>query len=177
MDKRQLWSPTVVPSWCCACSCGLLVSIPRDFAVVPAGNSFLCGWFSRVQKSWGDFLFPCLGWDGDPVEGKACHRGAQWGEQLCWHLWEAVPGTKHNLSKCSRRCPAITMSPFLLYSNYRKCGIVVTAGSLSVFSNPCLLSLLSSSCCACVSKHVPFLLLCSVLRWTTLAGILLTVWH
>lgn len=78
--------------------------------------------------------------EGSATEG---HSGE---EQLCWCKWEAVPGTKHKLSKRNRRCPAITMSPFLLPSNYRKCGIVVTARSLSEFSIPHLLSLLSSSC-------------------------------
>lgn len=83
--------------------------------------------------------------EGPATEG---HSG---GEQLCWHKWEAVPGTKHKLSKCNRRCPATTIPPFLLLSNNRKCGIVVTAGSLSEFSNPCLFPLLSS--CVLVSAN------------------------
>lgn len=151
MDKRQLWLPTVMPSWCCAllAPVDFTVSIPRDIAVVPAVNPSFWGCFSWVQKSWGQqwFSLPLPGvglgilWkEGAATEG---HSG---GEQLCWHKWEAVPRTKHNLSKCNRRCPAITMPPFLLHSNYRKCGSVVTAGSLSEFSNPCLLPLLPSSC-------------------------------
>lgn len=76
MDKRQLWSPMVMPSWCCAVPAhgAFVASILGDIAVVPAVNpSFVAGSHGcRNLGASSDFLFPAWGgtrilWKEEPV--------------------------------------------------------------------------------------------------------------
>lgn len=129
MDKRQLWPAAVMPRCCCAVlTCvDYAVSIPRamgspfrDSTVVPVVNPSFCGCFSWMQKSWGQrwFSLPLLGWDGDPVEGRACHWRAQRGGAAlltCEKLYPGPDASRQNLTEGiqHKQCLTSYFSPII----------------------------------------------------------------
>lgn len=125
-----------------------------------------------MQKSWGQmwfFSFPAQGGTGILWKEGPATDGPGRGQRLCWHQWEAVHGTKHELSKNlpegvqHEQCLTSYFSPII--GNVA----LLSPQGLPQSSATHVYFLFVLFLCACVSKHVPFLPLSSVLRRTTLA--------
>lgn len=179
MDKRQLCSVTVMPSWCCAVLAGVdhAVMVPRGqlrdhlletpqwyLLLIPLSVTA----FSRMQKSWGQRWFS-LPWPGSG-QGSCGRKGlppkvtaggngsADTNEKLypglntsCQNLTE---GVQREQSLASYFSPIIGNVALLSPQGLRRSSATRVYFLFVLFL------------CPCVSKHVPFLPLSSVLRRT-----------
>lgn len=182
MDKRQLWSATVVPSWCGAvlAHAGHALSVLKGqlqphfpgtsqwyLLLIPL--SVAAFHRRRNLEARGDFSLPLpgVGWGscgrkGLPPKGTAGGTGsADTSEKLylglntsCQNLTEGI-----QYKQCLASYFSSIIGNMVLLSPQ---GLHQSSATHVYF----LFFLL----CACVSKHVPFLLLSSVLRRTPLAN-------
>lgn len=87
-----------------------------------------------------------LGWDREPVKGRAPPEGHSGGNSFADTSEKLHPELHASCQNLNRGCPAETMACFLFLPNNRKHSVVVTTFSLSEFNNPCLLPFFSLMC-------------------------------